>query len=223
MSSFLFSATKGKKEDTLLYQNRKATFFFKEDNTDALAVVYNKAIDFAIQENVDYLVLCHDDAIIESADFEERLIKLHKQYDVLGVAGTTECKLQAPALWHILGSGRETFNNLRGAVAHGDANLKQMTSFGEYPARVLLLDGVFLSIKKEVFTKIRFDESCPAKFHFYDLNYSLECNKAKFKLGVSDILITHKSPGLAVLTPEFNEGQEWFLNKWRPKTEKNKD
>jgi hypothetical protein len=223
MSSFLFSTTKGKKEDTLLYQHRKASFFFKEDNTDALAVVYNKAIDFAIQENVDYLVLCHDDVIIESADFEDRLINLHKQYDVLGVAGTTECKLQAPALWHLLGGARESLKNCRGAVAHGDANLKHMTSFGEYPARVLLLDGVFLSIKKEVFTQVRFDESCPAKFHFYDLNYSLECNKAKFKLGVSDILITHRSPGLTAFTPEFNSGQDWFLNKWKPVTKKSKN
>ena len=217
MSSFLFSATKGKKEDTLLYQHRKATFFFKEDNTEALATVYNKAIDFAIQENIDRLILCHDDAIIESADFEERLIKLHSQFDVIGVAGTTECKIQEPALWHLMGGGFQG-GNLRGAVAHGNDTQKHMTSFGQYPARVLLLDGLFLSITRNVFTQVRFDETCPAKFHFYDLNYSLECNKAKFKLGVSDILITHSSPGLREFTNEFNAGQAWFINKWKSPT-----
>ena len=92
-----------------------------------------------------------------------------------------------------------------------------MTSFGPYPKRVLLLDGVFLCIKKEAFTKVRFDETNPAGFHFYDLDYSLSCHKEKLKIGVSDIMITHSSPGLKEFTSEFNEGQQWFLNKWKGK------
>jgi len=92
-----------------------------------------------------------------------------------------------------------------------------MTAFGEYPKRVVLLDGVFLAIHRRVFEKIRFDEDCPSKWHFYDLDYSMQCHKAGFKLGVGDILITHNSPGLASFTDEFNKGQEWFLDKWKTK------
>jgi hypothetical protein len=139
-----------------------------------------------------------------------------QDFDVIGVAGTTECKLQEPALWHIMGGGFGS-GKLHGAVAHGDEKNKAMTSFGPYPKRVLLLDGVFLCIKKEAFTKVRFDETNPAGFHFYDLDYSLSCHKEKLKLGVSDIMITHSSPGLKEFTSEFNEGQQWFLNKWRGK------
>ena len=217
MNTFYFSATKGSRKNTLLANNhsRYNEFIFKENNQDPLPVVYNKAIDFAIQENFDFLVLCHDDVIIES-DLTYKIPQLMNDYDVIGVAGTTECKLQEPALWHIMGGG---FNagKLHGAVAHGNEKQKSMTFFGTYPRRVLLLDGVFLCISKKAFNQVRFDESNPAGFHFYDLDYSLACHKAGLKLGVSDIMITHASPGLKEFTEEFNTGQKWFLEKWKGK------
>ena len=52
---------------------------------------------------------------------------------------------------------------------------------------------------------------------FYDLDYSMQCHKAGFKIGVGDILVTHNSPGLESFNEEFIKGQEWFLNKWKTK------
>lgn len=215
MKTFYFSATKGSRKDTLLNSNHSTynEFIFKENNTAPLPVIYNKAIDFAIQENFDLLVLCHDDVIIES-DLSYRLPTIMNEFDVVGVAGTTECKLQEPALWHIMGGGFGS-GKLHGAVAHGNQNKKSMTYFGPFPQRTLLLDGVFLCISKKAFERVRFDETNPAGFHFYDLDYSLACHKAGLKLGVSDILITHASPGLREFTDEFNNGQKWFLEKWK--------
>ena len=216
MNTFIFAATKGKKEKTLLYKTLKGeATWIQEDNTNALAKCYNKAIDFAIEEDVDNLILVHDDVILENYS-TERLDNLMQKFDVVGVAGTTQVKLQSPALWHIMGGGFGS-GNLHGAVAHGDGKTKHMTAFGPYPKRVVLLDGVFLAISKKVFKKIRFDESCPAKWHFYDLDYNMQCHKAGFKLGVGDILITHQSPGLSDVTQEFKDGSEWFLNKWKTK------
>ena len=216
MNTFIFAATKGKKEKTLLYKTLKGeATWIQEDNTNALAKCYNKAIDFAIEEDVDNLILVHDDVILENYS-TERLDNLMQKFDVVGVAGTTQVKLQSPALWHIMGGGFGS-GNLHGAVAHGDGKTKHMTAFGPYPKRVVLLDGVFLAISKKVFKKIRFDESCPAKWHFYDLDYTMQCHKAGFKLGVGDILITHQSPGLSNVTQEFKDGSEWFLNKWKTK------
>ena len=214
--AFIFSATAGKKEDSILYNTCKEQgidIFIKENNKKSLHKIYNEAIDFALQENIEYLVLVHDDVILENFS-EQRLERLFKKFDIVGCAGTTEVKLQTPALWHIMGGGFNS-GNLFGAVAHGTQDDKHMTSFGSYPKRVVLLDGVFLAIKKKVFEQIRFDESCPAKWHFYDLDYSMQCHKNKFKVGVGDILVTHNSPGLTSFTEEFNQGQEWFLNKWK--------
>jgi hypothetical protein len=211
----IFSATAGKETDTILYETADEKIVFKEDNKESLHKVYNKAIDFAIQENVENLVLVHDDVILENYS-EHKLNNLFKKFDIIGCAGTTEVKLDPPALWHIMGGGLGS-KNLHGAVAHGDKKEKHMTPFGTYPKRVVLIDGVFIAIKRKVFSKIRFDEKCPAKWHFYDLDYSMQCHKAGFKVGVGDILITHNSPGLTSFTEEFNKGQEWFLQKWKTK------
>jgi len=211
-NNFIIAATKGSRKDTLLYKsNKKEDIFFKEYNKDSLQKVYNKAIDFAIKENLEYIVLVHDDVILENFS-KKKLEENFKKYDLFGVAGTSEVKLQAPVLWHLMGGGLHS-NNLHGAVAHLHNNKKSMTSFGPYPNRVLMIDGVFMAISRKVFKKIRFDENCPAKFHMYDLDYSLSAHKAGFKVGVSDIYITHASPGLREFTEEFNKGSDWFLNK----------
>jgi len=103
---FICVATKGKKEDTLLWQTKDddTEVFFKEHNTKPLQQVYNKAIDFAIKENVDHIILCHDDIILENFDYDK--LKDHfKNYDVLGVAGASQIKVQQPTLWHLMGGG----------------------------------------------------------------------------------------------------------------------
>ncbi len=62
----IFSATAGKDVDTLLWKtSENSSVIFKQNNTDSLQKVYNKAIDFAIQENVQNLVLVHDDVILD--------------------------------------------------------------------------------------------------------------------------------------------------------------
>ena len=62
-----------------------------------------------------------------------------------------------------------------------------------------------------VFKKVSLMRECPSKFHFYDLDYSLSAHKAGFKVGVSDVYVTHASPGLREFTEEFNKGQDWVL------------
>ena len=157
IKTFIFSATSGKKEKSLLYTTKTgymeqhAYTYIKEDNKESLSKTYNKAIDFAIKENVDSLVLVHDDVILENFS-EEKLEPLFKKFDVVGCAGATEVKLVKPALWHLMGGGFNS-GNLFGAVAHGDIDEKHMTAFGPYPKRVVLLDGVFLAIKRKVFKK----------------------------------------------------------------------
>ena len=216
INTMIFSATAGKEKDTLLWKTTENdTVVFKENNKDSLQKVYNKAIDFALQENVQKLVLVHDDVILENYS-ESKLDSLFEKFDVVGCAGTTEVKLKPPALWHLMGGGFGS-GNLYGAVAHGNETNKHMTAFGKYPKRVVLLDGVFLAIHRRVFEKVRFDEDYPSKWHFYDLDYSMQCHKEGFKLGVGDILITHNSPGLTSFTKEFNKGQQWFLDKWKTK------
>ena len=66
--------------------------------------LHRRSSDLAIKENMDCLILVHDDVILENYS-EEKLELLLQNFDVVGVAGTTEVKLQSPALWHIMGGG----------------------------------------------------------------------------------------------------------------------
>jgi len=209
------SATKGDPTKTLLYNSTKDILevAWAANNTDPLPVVYNDAIaDFTITD-YDWVVFVHDDVIIESPEAIERQIyNLGVEFDVIGVAGTREVKLQEPALWHLMGDRKHH----RGAVAHlcESTGKKFMTSFGSYPDRVVLIDGVFMAAKTEVLQKVSFDETNPAGFHFYDLDFSMACHKAGYRVGVGDITITHASPGLRQFIDEWKKGQDWFLNKW---------
>jgi hypothetical protein len=211
----LISATKGNLQTTLLHNS--VGFIhpvaFSENNTDPLPVVYNDAID-DFQQTTEWLVFVHDDVIIEAPEaLERQLDVLGHDFDVVGCAGTREAKLQEPALWHLMGDRLQH----RGAVAHlsDSTGKKFMTSFGSYPDRVILIDGVFMAVKTEVFNKVRFDTTNPASFHFYDLSFSFDCHIAGFKVGVGDITITHASPGLREFSEDWKKGERWFLDKYR--------
>jgi len=215
----IYSATKGKKEKTRLYKsifidhyNYDIPFYFKENNKESLQKTYNEFLDDANKNNVDIACFIHDDVYINCEDFYERLRKSSKKYTVFGLAGATNCKIKEPALWHLMSERKDQ----RGCVAHGNQDEYAYTSFGNIPSRVLLIDGVFIGVNiKQLPKNIRFDETYPSNFHYYDLDFSLECNRNKVKIGVVDIPIIHQSPGLSNPSKEFFDGQKYFINKWK--------
>ena len=208
-----YTATKGKKEDTVLYKSLKGIpLHVKENNKDSLQKTYNEFLDDANNSNVDIACLVHDDVFINCSDIKERIINSAYKYQVFGLAGATNCKIKEPALWHLMSERHDQ----RGCVAHGNEKEYMYTSFGPVPSRALLIDGVFIGINvKEMPDDLKFDESYPSKFHYYDLDFSLECNKKRVKIGVVDIPIIHQSPGLTNPNDEFYQGQKYFINKWK--------
>jgi hypothetical protein len=212
----LKETVKDKKELLLIAQSIDyidATFHIKHDNSESLAKVYNKYITNEFKN--DILVFCHDDAIIEDALLNKKLNDATEQFDIVGLAGIkAPITLKSPALWHLMGNPSQ----YSGAVAHfdKDGSRRFMTSFGPMPERVVLLDGVFLAINTERILEkgLQFDENNPAKFHFYDLNFSLDANKLGLKLGTWPIWCTHRSHGLENPTEEWKTGESYFLQKY---------
>ena len=185
-------------------------------NTASLTQVYNTVLP-----NINYknsiIVFVHDDVVIEELFFIEKLNEAMEKYDIVGLAGIKSPINITPqkSLWHLMGSPEQ----MSGAVAHftdDTCHSRFMTHFGTTPERVILIDGVFMAVNVErmLETGHRFDENCPAKFHFYDLNFCLDANKKGLKIGTYPIWITHKSHGLKKITPDWLEGQKYFLNKY---------
>jgi len=216
-------ATAGKKEDTVLWKSinnlpddfsKKTYIEYYEYNTQSLQAVYNKFLGNCRRNNTSIALLIHDDVYVNCGDFRARVINASKMFPVFGLAGCTSCTITLPALWHAMSKREEQ----RGCVAHGTEENYYYTSFGPLPSRVLLLDGLFIGINLDnIPSDIMFDESYPSRFHYYDLDFSLECNKKGVKMGVVDIPVIHRSPGLTNPNAEFYKGQEYFYNKWKNK------
>jgi hypothetical protein len=180
----------------------------KFDNKEGLAKVYNEFLDLAIKENFEYVMFIHDDVHLEH-DPRQKLEKLFREFDIVGVAGCSKAEIKSPALWHLMGQG-----HLHGAVAHKHGDKKYMTSFGAYPQRVVMIDGVFMAFNRKAIETVRFDEDCPSGFHFYDLLATLSAHKQGLKVGVGDILITHESPGLREFNEDWKKGEEYMILKY---------
>jgi len=185
------------------------------NNKKSLAKVYNEFIHESMDGSI--VVFVHDDFLIEDMYIRQKLEAAFRVYDIVGLAGTTgPIQVQKPALWHLM-APRETY---RGAVAHytgKEGEERFMTPFGVTPSRVLLTDGVFLAVDVGRLLKkgVKFDESNPARFHYYDLDLCLQANKYGLRVGVWPIWGTHRSHGLSDMNdPEFLQGQEWFIKKW---------
>ncbi len=182
------------------------------NNKKGLAEVYNNCLDLAIQEKFDYIMFIHDDVHLEH-DPRPKLEKLFQEFDIVGVAGCSKAEMKSPALWHLMGGGFGG-GNLHGAVAHGNADRKHMTSFGAYPQRVVMIDGVFMAFNRKAIETVRFDEDCPSGFHFYDLNLCARALEKGLKIGVGDVMITHESPGLREFSENWQAGESYYLSKY---------
>lgn len=187
---------------------------YSASNTAGLSINYNNIIA-KYQDDFDYIIFLHDDVYVDDFNICNKLIKAHKQYDIVGLAGGINPVLQEPVLWHLMCGGFQS-KNLRGAVAHyALENTIFMTSFGPTPSRVVILDGLFLSLKMESVKNSRFKFNENYTFHHYDIASCLDANSLKLKLGVYPIWVIHNSPGL--LNPNdklFLASEKKFINEY---------
>jgi hypothetical protein len=182
------------------------------NNKQKLSKQYNETIKRLVNEDC-ILVLAHDDVVITDKDWINKLHIGLQEYDVVGLAGTSEATIRQPCLWHLM-SAREKLTGTVNHVNFAD-NSTFTTHFGK-PGRALILDGLFLAFNPKKIAKqgIEFDETNPCIAHFYDIDFSLTCNKHQLTMGTINIQATHSSPGLKSFSKDWLEGQDWFLNKY---------
>lgn len=186
----------------ILYNNTKI----------GLSEYYNKIINDPENLYYKYIILCHHDISLRYANLATCLKDGLDRFDIIGVAGGINPVVKEKNLWHWM-MNREDY---RGIAAHSSGKDNMfMTSFGPFPDRVAVLDGVFLAFETEKIhnSKARFDEKF--KWHHYDIDFSLTCNKNKLRLGVWPVFVYHESPGLRDINDiEWNRSNEYFRQKW---------
>ena len=193
----------------------KITILHDSENTLGLSERYNQIIS-TYKNDFDNIVFVHDDVYVDDLYVCEKLERAHKDFDIVGLAGGVNPKIQKLALWHLMCGGFNS-NNLRGAVAHpiNESGQIFMTSFGPTPARVALLDGLFLSVNVRKANSVGWKFNENYTFHHYDIASSIDANIRKLKLGVAPIWVVHKSPGLLNTNDQlFLDSQDKFIKEY---------
>jgi hypothetical protein len=189
------------------------------NNKLALSVVYNEILvkERTLNKN-KWIIFLHDDTIVNfnEGHLVDTLIE-NDECGLLGVAGSTVAKITTPCLWHLMNETPGVFPNPEihsGCVSHGVEDNYQSTTFGPYPRRVILIDGVLMAVKIDgPDDSIWFDINI-AKFHFYDIDFSLSMYINNKITRVVDLPIVHQSPGLHTFTGDWRDGNVKFMNKW---------
>ena len=197
------TCTKGDGKNTQLVQSLSpltddVKLVVNINNECGLSKAYNKQLTPDNLIHHDIVLFAHDDVFIDDLKLKGKLYTAidELQYDIVGLAGASEVKISKPCLWHRM-STRESWS---GAVSHqieseGTSKL-HVTSFGPWPRRCLILDGLFLAVdlKRALEVDWKFNENYD--FHHYDISSCLDANQKKLKLGTYPIHTTHMSPGL---------------------------
>lgn len=224
MSEFnhlLVSVDKHNIENTLIYNN--VTKYFEKANIECvwisnnikgLSEIYNQMLE-KYYNQYKYIHFVHSD--VQILDDWDRLcddIESRPDWMITGVAGASKIEIKYPSLWNCMGDPK----SFKGSLHHLTEDGKQYfsTPCGLRPARTALLDGVYLCINTELYSKyhIKFDEQFT--FHHYDLDISLQAVKAGLKIGVGNFNIAHKSHGLKSLNDKlWKESNDRFLKKWQ--------
>ena len=194
------------------------TLAINAENETGLPEVYNRYITSDNLIKHDIVLFVHDDVYIDDLKLKGKLYTAIEtlNYDIVGLAGAKQLKIEKPCLWHLMSNQKDW----SGAVSHPVNSGKQSitTSFGPWPARCLIIDGLFMAINLRKALEVEWKFNTDYTFHHYDLSSCIDANNKHMKIGTYPIYVTHSSPGLSNVNDSvFQESQNKFKNSYGPK------
>jgi hypothetical protein len=152
-------------------------------NEYSIFSAYNKGVALS---QYDTLCFMHDDLVFESSDWGSIAINQLQQKNIgaVGVAGAPYYATLPGGWW----SGGIICQHISGQKDYA----YKKTINNALP--VVVLDGLWFCIKKELFKTISFDELNFKGFHFYDIDISLQIQNLGYDiLSLYNITIRHSS------------------------------
>ena len=149
---------------------------------------YNIGAEKAKYEN---LLFVHEDVLFETQNWGEILVDYLQTENIgcIGVAGGDYLPI-APSSW--LSSENHSFAFL---IQNNKENKPQLINTALDKKNVLMLDGVFLATRKNVFLQNKFSDNYLHSYHGYDIDFSLKIAEKYKNYVINDILIEHFSQG----------------------------
>ena len=173
------------------------------DGEFSLTEIYNKALK---ETNNDIVVFLHDDVLLETKQWGNKLLKTFEknpEYGIIGVAGTKY--LPESGQWWVKPK------KMYGRVKHTHNGKSWLSSYsedlGQHVEEVLIVDGLFFAVDKRKI-KEKFNESVKG-FHFYDVTFCFENYLKGVKVGViTSIRVNHMSIGMT--NEQWEENRQQF-------------
>ena len=164
-----------------------------------LGEAYNHGVDCAGGEVV---VFVHDDVFFIAPGWGvvvEGKFAADPSLGAAGVAGTSYLSRTQP-LW--CSAGRPF---IHGRVVHHERSTDRclLTVFcsHEHDCEVVAADGLFLAVRRDLFSQVRFDAATFDRFHFYDLDLCMQIRPLARLIVTPDVMVKHFSGG--------SFGEEW--------------
>jgi len=174
----------------------------------SLTEIYNKALK---ETTNDIVVFCHDDIILETKNWGNKILnhfKRNPNYGIIGKAGTKY--MPSSGRWWDYG-----MTEVVGQVYHQSEGKKWLSkyneSFGNKIEDTIIVDGLFFVVNKNNIVK-DFDEDIKG-FHFYEIDFCFNNFLNGVKVGViSDISVTHLSIGQT--NQQWEDNRVQFVEKY---------
>lgn len=184
------------------------------NNRRGLSEVYNDAVE-SVGSDGDIMVFMHDDVHIIDYFWFYRVQEALTRFDIVGVVGNKSRKTLQPS-WAFKNPMMEidSFENFSGAICHGSTYPpKSVDVYSSTRDKVMLIDGVFMAMKKNIFltSGIRFDEDF--EFHFYDMDFCRQAELLNLACGTWDIALMHNSKGNFSSESWWNSRAKYY-SKW---------
>jgi hypothetical protein len=169
------------------------------------------SISKAYNEGVDksrYPILCfmHDDVHFYSDNWGVSCLRKfdNQKIGAIGLAGSAYAPIFPGPWWKTGFNCQHLFN--RKDITYGNGSENQMP--------ILVLDGFWMCIRKQLFEQIKYDEEQFNGFHFYDIDICMQIQLLGHSIiSVYDIDVAHHSNGK--LNREWQKFALRFCCKWR--------
>lgn len=197
--------TAGVDTEIILIDNRR--------NEYSLCAAYNKGAGLS---KGDIICFIHEDIVFKTINWGSIIQKIleDKEIGLAGVAGAYYYPL-APVGWF---HSHELEVNIiqHYKYSHKAPQEIKLSRFPDHsPIDVVVLDGLFIAGRKEVFSQFRFDEKLLPGYHGYDMDISLQVGQSYKLKAIKNILIEHLSEG--------QQNDDWYSSmkkiafKWNKK------
>ncbi|MBB6235490.1 hypothetical protein HDC90_000087 [Pedobacter sp. AK013] len=175
----------------------------------SIAKAYNLGAE---SSKYEHLCFIHEDILFHTNNWGQILLN-YLQHDDISLIGMFGCLIKSKFPSGVY-SKVENLNRVHQIQAF-DGNMVNYyyNPRDEEFSPVATVDGMFLACTKGNWSKNKFDEANPNKFHGYDIDFSLAQQKNGKVVVIYDLLIQHSSFG--TYKKEWIDAQIYIADKWQ--------